>query len=102
MIQAQLYAAVLKKNIEKDEYFKDFKIHNYRFIVVNRKTLTPLVWEFPYTFEYKPLIDVNGNIYRDPFTIGKELYYYLKTNAKVPNNINLNDLNIIKTLRPID
>lgn len=35
--------------MDKDEYFKDFKLLDYDFIVVNRKTLTPLVWACPFT-----------------------------------------------------
>ena len=44
-IQARLYWAIIRQNMDKDEYFKDFKLLDYRFIVVNRRTLTPLVWE---------------------------------------------------------
>lgn len=44
--QAQLYTHILKETISKDEYFKDFKIETYKFIVINRYNNTPLVWEF--------------------------------------------------------
>lgn len=102
MIQSILYAAILKENLNKDDYFKNFEIKNYRFIVVNRYSLTPLVWEFPFTFTDKSLIDTKGNIYRHPFIIGEELNYYLNNNSKVPKNINTKDLNVIKTLIPIE
>ena len=90
--QARLYARVIAENIKKDPYFKDFKLSNYRFIVVNKTNLTPLVWEFPYTFTTGDirLETKNGyiKILKDPEYIGKELSYYLSTGQKVPIGIN--------------
>ena len=90
-IQARLYWRILKDNLEKDEYFKDFKLLDYIFIVVNRKTLTPLVWKFPLTSEYGTLkFGKNSQIeMRDPFDLGKELSSYLKYNPRVPKGINM-------------
>lgn len=97
-IQAMLYAAILKANLQKDSYFKDFTIRNYRFIVVNKESLTPLVWEFPYTFEPGDLVTDEGVVFRHPFTIGKELRGYLDCKPPVPNGINKDGVNIIKCL----
>ena len=97
-IQARLYAAILKANLMKDSYFKDYTILNYRFIVVNKESLTPLVWEFPLTFSVGELIDEQGNIFRHPFTIGKELKAYLDCKPPVPNGISIDGVNIIKCL----
>lgn len=99
-IQARLYAAILKANIEKDEYFKDFKVADYRFIVVNKESLTPLVWEFPYTYAEGDLIDNDGNVFRHPFTIGKELRAYLNFKPQVPNGISIDGINVINCLKP--
>ena len=90
-IQARLYWRILKDNLGKDEYFKDFKLLDYIFIVVNRKTLTPLVWKFPLTSEYGTLkFGKNNQIeMRDPFDLGKELSSYLKYNPRVPKGINM-------------
>lgn len=98
MIQGRLYARILKDNIEKDDYFKDFIIAPYKFIVVNRYTLTPLVWNFEDTFTYGDLTYGRNTqyIYRDPFTIGEELHNYLKDRPKVPNGININKPNSLK------
>ena len=97
-IQAMLYAAILKANLQKDPYFKDFVVKNYRFIVVNKESLTPLVWEFPHTFESGDLVTEEGVIFRHPFTIGKELRGYLDCKPPVPNGINKDGVNIIKCL----
>ncbi len=98
LLQARLYARLLKATIEKDDYFKDFTIAPYKFIVVNKYTLTPLVWNFEDTFTYGELTYGKDNqyIYRDPFTIGGELQNYLKNKPRVPNGINIEKPNSLK------
>ena len=95
MIQGRLYYRILKANLEQDEYFKDFKVANYRFIVVNRKELNPLVWEFENTTKVGEL-KLGDKVYRDPFTIGKELRYYIDNKPKVPIGIDVLGLNSIE------
>lgn len=101
MIQARLYWRNICATMDKDDYFKDFTLENYRFIVVNKDTLTPLVWEFPYTQFYGSLMDNNGSVYKDPFVIGKELQGYLYDKPQVPNGINVNGINTIGCLKPV-
>ena len=96
-IQARLYWRIIRNNLDRDEYFKDFKLADYKFIVVNRRTLTPLVWEFTNTTTLGTLyFGKNKQIeMRDPEEIGKELSFYLTSRPKVPVGINetgLNDL----------
>ena len=98
-IQARLYWRIIRANMDKDDYFKDFSLENYRFIIVNPKTLIPLVWEFPLTKEMGTLIDDEGNEIRDPFEIGEELQKYLNFRPQVPEGINMNGLNTIKCLQ---
>ena len=64
-----LYWRIIKANLMQDSYFKDFTLENYRFIVVNKESLTPLVWEFPLTNMVGTLVDKEGKEYRDPFEI---------------------------------
>lgn len=99
VIQSRLYWRIIKANLLKDDYFKDFKLMPYRFIVVNKYTLTPLVWEFPLTDSIGTLVDNEGNEYRDPFGIGKELQGYLNLRPPVPNGINKDGINIISCLK---
>lgn len=99
MIQSRLYWRVLKANLMFDSYFKDFTLENYRFIVVNKESLTPLVWEFPLTDSRGTLIDKDGNEYRDPFEIGNELQSYLNLKPRVPNGIDIDGINIIDCLK---
>lgn len=93
--QARLYYRVIKANLEKDEYFKDFKVHDYRFIVANRNTLTPLVWEYSHTKALGELVYGRFGQYkvRDPFDIGKELKHYLDNKDRVPIGIKIDELN---------
>lgn len=102
MIQARLYWRIIRANMDMDPYFKDFTLEKYRFIVVNKFTLTPLVWEFPLTTSIGTLVDDKGNEYRDPFVIGKELRAYLDCKPPVPNGINKDGLNTIKCLKKKD
>lgn len=97
-IQARLYWRIIRANMDADEYFKDFTLEDYKFIIVNPKSLTPLVWEFPLTKSVGELVDDDGEIIRDPFTIGKELRTYLDCKPPVPNGINIDGVNTIKCL----
>lgn len=97
-IQARLYWAIIRQNMDKDEYFKDFKLLDYYFIVVNRRTLTPLVWTCPFTQALGTLtFGEGGHIkYRSPFEIGEELHYYLSSRPKVPKGISDTGANDLK------
>lgn len=99
MIQARLYWRIIKANLMNDLFFKDFSLEDYKFIVVNKDSLTPLVWEFPLTTSYGTLIDEKGSEFRDPFEIGKELQSYLDNKPNVPNGINIDGVNTIKCLK---
>lgn len=98
-IQARLYWAIIRQNMNKDEYFRSFKLLNYEFIVVNRRTLTPLVWECPFTQSTGTLtFGKNRQIeMRSPFEIGRELTYYLSSRPRVPINIEEYNSNNLKT-----
>ena len=82
--------------MDSDEEFKDYKLADYKFIVVNKETLTPLVWGFESTTSLGDIkFGKNKQIeMRDPETIGKELYHYLSTeNVVVPQGIELTTQN---------
>lgn len=98
-IQAVLYWNIIRANMDADPYFKDFELRNYRFIVVNPRTLTPLVWEFPLTKVVGTFVDDNGTEWRSPFELGKELKQYLDLRPAVPNGIVKDGINVIKCLR---
>ena len=97
-IQARLYWAIIRQNMDKDEYFKDFKLLDYDFIVVNRRILVPLVWTCPFTQTTGTLkFGKNAQIeMRSPFVIGEELYYYLSSRPKVPMGIEETKSNDLK------
>ena len=89
-IQARLYWSIIRQNMDKDEYFKDFKLLDYDFIVVNRRILVPLVWTCPFTQAVGTLkFGKNDQIeMRSPFVIGEELSSYLTSRPRVPVGIN--------------
>ena len=45
-IQASLYKYILEQVCSQDDYFKDFTIHPFKFVVINKESLSPIVWEF--------------------------------------------------------
>lgn len=101
-IQARLYWRILKDNIARDSYFKDFTLENFRFIVVNSYSLTPLVWEFPLCSTVGPLLTEQGSVRRDPLVIGEELQKYLQTRPRVPEGIKLNEINSLSCLKAVN
>lgn len=95
-IQARLYWKVIRDNMDKDPYYKDFTLADYKFIVVSRNTLTPLVWDFAHTQAEVPLVLESGFTLRHPFQIAKELNTYLQDKPTVPNGIDKNGINKIE------
>lgn len=80
--------------MDADDYFKDFKLDDYRFIVVNKRSLSPLVWLFEDTQKYGRLLyNDNKVILKDPFDIAGQLKYYLDNKPKVPVGIKIDDDN---------
>lgn len=95
-IQARLYWRVIRANMDKDPVFKDYKLNDYLFVVINKQTLVPLVWEYPDTQKYGTLHYSNNQIkMRDPFAIGTELNNYLKNKPDVPEGISKTGFNNI-------
>ena len=43
-IQSPLYKNVLETVISTDDYFKDFIVEDFKFIVINKVNLCPLIW----------------------------------------------------------
>ena len=97
-IQARLYWRIIKDCISKDPYFKDFTLMPYRFIVVNRKTLSPLVWQFEDTDKEGPLTYGRQSqiVLRDPFEIANELHTYLEYKCDTPIGIFTNEHNSLE------
>lgn len=96
-IQNRLYARILQKVIQEDDYYSGFKILPYIDIVICRNSLIPLVWYSYFTFDRGPLYFGKNKqiVMRDPQDIGYELYTYLNNSPEVPMGINLtkgNDL----------
>lgn len=92
-IQARLYWRLLRKAMDKDDYFKDFKLADYRFIVVNNiDNPNPLVWLFEKT-QVLGDFKIGNHLFRDPENIGRELYHYLQDSPVVPDGIQVKGLN---------
>ena len=85
-IQAQLYWYIIRQVLDKDPIYKDYSLENYRFIVVNKDNLKPLVWEFKGT-QATVDISVGEHTLRNWRSLVKELHYYLTNQPKYPIGI---------------
>lgn len=98
-IQARLYYRALTKVLSGDDYFKDFKLSAFKFIVVNKFSLNPLVFRDDKCTEIGDIVlefkSGRKSILRDPITIGKELQEYLDNPTNVPIGIENNQSNNI-------
>lgn len=96
-IQAQLYWEILRQNLDKDPYFKDFKLADYRFIVVCNRTRNPLVWEYYDTRRETDMVYGKDRQLKlkNWRKIVKDLNYYLTQTPKVPIGINIENTNDI-------
>lgn len=103
-IQARLYWRIIRYNMDQDPFWKEYALCDYRFIVVNKNTLTPLVWEFKDTQKSGTLYyGKNKQIeFKDPENIGYELNTYLTLHPSVPINIDeVHTNDIIKWLNTL-
>ena len=99
-IQARLYWRIIRDNLDRDPYFKDFTLADYEFIVVNKVTLTPLVWKFRDTTTRGTIIvgkPAHPIELRDPEDIGNELKIYLAERPQVPFGIVIGGTNDLTT-----
>ena len=94
-VQSRLYWNIIRDNMNKDPFYKDYTLANYVFIVVNKRTLTPLAWKFKHTQDMDDIITKDNKVLRHPFIIGEELKNYLDHKPKVPNGIQLRMTNTI-------
>lgn len=93
-LQAGLYTELLRQTIAKDDYFKDFAILPYRFLVINRYERNPKVWQIPDVLYNATNTVTIGNIeFKDWREIVVDLDYYLKNEPKSPMGIKEDEVN---------
>ena len=99
-LQSRLYYKILKNIISNDDYFKEFEIDYFKFMVVNKHNRVPLMFKDDYSkvednieFQYK---SGSTKILRNPITIANELKNYLTTAASVPEGIDILGMNSIR------
>lgn len=110
-IQANMYSQILLWNIERDEYFKDFTILPFIFVVINRYNRTPLAWMDGNSLILGDRIDNNGKIHKHWLTLYSEFIWHVQNNKydysydsymsnglRTLNNIKIYDSGIVKLL----
>ena len=98
-LQAGLYTYLIKQAILQDDYFKDFTVLDFKFIVICKNTLTPLVWSWSKNDEYGD-VDIKTSSskvirLRGWSGLVTELDKYLKYRPKLPDGINQDKPNSI-------
>lgn len=94
-IQSGLYSYILKQNLEKDEYFKDFEVSPYHFVVISKNHPHPLIWEDVLNF-YEGSIMVDGKEYSRPWReVVKELWSILQQDTLPVNPLWVKGVNDI-------
>lgn len=96
-IQARLYWRIIRDNMDRDPFFQGYHLADYTFIVINKKTLTPLVWKFEDTQKMDTLVYGKHRQIelQDPFELGRQLSIYLSSRPRVPEGINIDSDNSI-------
>ena len=80
-IQARVYWRLIRVAMDADPVFKDYQLCDYTFIVVNRKSQTPLTWKFVDTQKHGDL-EYGDFILKEPFATAIELDDYLKQQSE--------------------
>lgn len=78
-LQATMYSYILFKKMKEDNYFKQFTLAPFSFIVINRNNLTPLVWSFSSNLSQTNWVDNNGKSYKGWRKLLSELSWHLIT-----------------------
>lgn len=92
-IQARLYYRIVQRTLSQNDFFKDFMIKSYKFVVVCPETLCPLVWDFEQTEMYGDL-HFGDIVMKDPEDIAKLLLqYYADVERKTPYGVEVNEIN---------
>ena len=88
-IQAQLYWYIIRQNLDADPLYKDYKLLDYRFIVISRNTLQPLIWIYPDTQVITDCTYGEDHQYkcRNWRSMVKKLNYYLTNHPALPIGI---------------
>ena len=96
-IQARLYCQGLNQIVQHSREWAGYKIKPMKFIVVNKNSLTPLMFEFEDSFT-KGDIQYGNTVLEDPFVVGNELNALIRSKATLPPNIVKNGINYLSQL----
>ena len=102
-IQSNMYSQILARLCMEDDYFKDFTILSFRFIVINKFSKTPLVWEDKDNLNSGDRIDQYGNLHKGWLDLYNEFQWHVRENKyeysfESYHNGGLRQLNNIKVV----
>lgn len=92
-IQARLYWRLIRDAMDKDDFYKDYELGDYMFIVGNAYRCKPIVWRFSNPGEVGDIyFEKSKRLFRDFRKIAYELDYYLSyknENGKWPEKFGI-------------
>lgn len=94
-LQARLYWSILNAIVMHSKDFCDYKIADYTFIVINKKSLNPLAWTFKHTKDQGDIV-IGDKVYESPFNIAQNLKALIDNNATMPMEIKRYQSNVIE------
>lgn len=78
-IQSNMYSMILQYIISSDDYFRNFTILPFEFIVINRRNKTPMVWTDPNNLKRGDRIDNYGNTHKYWQKLYDEMKWHMRT-----------------------
>lgn len=92
-IQSSLYTYILTDNIRKSKEFNDYIIEPFRFIVVNKNSLSPLVFSADIDFSF-----YRNHEFENWSELVAEIDEYQKNNAELPKGFSYDKPNSLNEL----
>ena len=94
-LQARLYWNILNAIVVHSKDFCDYTVADYTFIVINKKSLNPLVWTFKHTKDQGDIV-IGDKTYETPWSIAGKLKPLIESHANMPLEITKYKTNIIE------
>lgn len=99
-IQARLYWQAVHRLIQSDDYFRDFRVRPFQFLVVSRYSKTPIRWCYDDSCKLGRLSylrkDNTRIVLEDPFTIGSLLHKCEERPGLITPGISTTSMNSIE------
>lgn len=98
-IQSTQYSYILRQICKQDDYFKDFKIEPFKFLVINKYNNLPLFWKYDNSInDEQPILKYDGKLLLPWYDLIEDANRHLSENQYLYDyeTLNNNGVKIIK------